>query len=249
MSEPDVGRQIRKALTGITDHYDASLEPVRRGPGSHVKASKEPPMPISAHVLDVRAMTRARLSGWCLVVMQDRELHPKGGISGLDVWGMVGFLDTHSDWLGSHEAGDVALDEFETSARELTHIAAPKARDWMSLGTCPLIFEVAGEPTPCMGTVRAYSDCDPYCDGCGTEAVVSWWERAMFNDPELTRLVTATELVLIVHKEFGKVIKTPTIRKWVERNIIEAAGQDEQGRTLFDRGSVAYALARWAVVA
>jgi hypothetical protein len=262
MSEPDIGRQIRKALLKILEHFDATLEPVRRGIGSHVQTSGEAPMPISAHVLDTRAMCRSRLAGWSLLVIEERDLHTEG-LSGLDVDAMCDLLMRHADWLGDHEAGEVALDEIETSARDLAAIAAPRRREWMSLGICPLMIEhppvcigeVLGEPlmrevepTPCGGTVRAYPDPekDPYCDGCGTEAVTDWWERAMFGS-EVSRLVTASELVVIIHREFGKVIKVPTIRKWVERGIIGTSGQDEQGRTLFDRGSVAYALARWAV--
>ena len=246
MTQPSIGARIRIALLKILNHYEATLQPVRRGTGSHVKASHEAPMPVSAHILDTRAMTRSRLASWCLLVIDERDLHTEG-LSGLDVPAMCDLLMRHSDWLGDHEAGDVALDEIQTSARELAAIAAPRHKEWMSLGICPLVIEKDGDMRPCAGTIRAYPTCDPYCDSCGTVAVVSWWERAIFADPELTRLVTAPELVIIIHREFGKVIKVPTIRKWVERGILQPSGTDLEGRTLFDRGCAAYALARWAV--
>jgi len=71
----DHAKQIRRALDTIIEHWDATLEPVRRATGSHVKATREPPMPISANVLDVRAMCRSRMAAWCLLVMDERDLH------------------------------------------------------------------------------------------------------------------------------------------------------------------------------
>jgi len=68
----------------------------------------------------------------------------------------------------------------------------------------------------------------------------------MFADPELSRLVTAPELVVFVHQQFGRRIQEATIRKWVSRGLIATAGQDNKGRTLYDKGAVAYAVARHA---
>ena len=242
MTDTDHAGQIRKALTTITTHWDDTLEPVRRAPGSHVKASKEPPLPISAHVLDVRAMCCSRLASWSLLVIEERDLHTER-LSGLDVMAMADLLTRHADWLGSHEAGPLAVEELGTSAQELTNIAAPAGKDWMSLGTCPLVTEVEGEPTGCTGTIRAYPEVDPYCDGCGTEAVVAWWERMQFPElGELSRLVTAPELVAFIHKQFGRRVQPVTIRQWLNKGIIESPSKDEQGRNLYDKGEVAKAL-------
>jgi len=245
---PDNANLIRRALHDIERHYDDTLEPVRRAPGSHVKVSKEPPLPISAHVLDVRAMCCSRLASWSLLVIEERDLHTER-LSGLDVPAMCDLLHRHADWLGEHEAADDVVTELESSARDLAGITTPHRKEWMSLGTCPLVIEKDGEPTGCTGTIRAYPECDPYCDGCGTEAVVTWWERMQFPDAELSRLLTAHELVLFVHKQFGRVIAEVTIRQWVRQNVITKAGTDDKGRSLYDKASVAYALERRRVLA
>ena len=246
----DPARQIRKALTTITDHYDATLEPVRRAPGSHVKTSRTtPPLPISADILDKRLQCRTRLTKWSWVVVRDRDLHTEN-LSIWDVPAMCDLLIRHADWLSETEDGPIAVWELEASARDLRGIAAPPRRDWMSLGICPLIIEAEGEPMGCTGTIRAYPEADPYCDSCGTVAVVSWWERMQFPEmDELARLATAPELVAFVHKQFGQRIQEPTIRKWVERGWISVAAHDDKGRILYDKAAVAYAVTRRKVVA
>jgi hypothetical protein len=245
----DPARQIRKALLTITRHWDDTLEPVRRAPGSHVQTSKNPPLPISAHVLDVRTQCRSRMASTCLMVITERDLHTEH-LSGFDVVAMADLLIRHSGWLGEHEAAAIVVWELEESARDLRGITAPHHRDWMSLGICPLVIEAEGEPVGCTGTIRAYPEADPYCDSCGTVAVVSWWERMQFPElDELARLVTAPELVAFVHQQFGQRIQEPTIRKWVERGWISVAAHDDKGRILYDKAAVAYAVTRRKVVA
>lgn len=263
MSE-DPARQIRKALLAITRHWDDTLEPVRRAPGSHVQTSKNAPLPISAHVLDMRAHTRARMSYWCIVVIRDRDLHTER-LSGFDVPAMADLLHRHSEWLGEQDGlidrfGQIQqpVSELEKCAKDLRGIAAPHRREWMSLGICPLTVEavvvVDGEDTleqvGCTGTIRAYPEADPYCDACGVVAVVSWWEKMQFPEMDiLARLVTAPELVAFVHKQFGQRIQEPTIRKWVERGWITIAAHDDKGRILYDKAAVAYAVTRRKAVA
>jgi hypothetical protein len=171
-------------------------------------------------------------------------------LSGFDVFAMADLLERHSEWLGEHEAADDMASELEASAHDIAGIAAPRHREWMSLGICPLIIEAEGEPVGCTGTIRAYPEADPYCDSCGTVAVVSWWERMQFPEmDELARLVTAPELVAFVHKQFGQRIQEPTIRKWVQRGWITVAAHDDKGRILYDKAAVAYAVTRRKVVA
>ena len=240
--------QIRKALKDITGHWAACLQPVRRGAGSRVQTSGAPPLPISANVLDARAMCLSRMAGWCRVVMDDRDLHTEG-VSGLDVHAMADLLTRHADWLGNHEAAEDVVTELEASAKDLRGIAVPHRREWMSLGTCPLEVEAEGLSTPCLGTIRAYEHRNPYCDNCGVAAEVSWWERLQFPDAELSRLVTAPDLVRFVHAEFGRRVQEATIRQWLGRGLIASAGHDDKGRTLYDKASVAYAITRRKVVA
>ena len=253
----DPARQIRKALMTITRHWDDTLEPVRRAPGSHVQTSKEAPLPISAHVLDVRAQCRSRMASDCLMVITERDLHTEH-LSGFDIVAMADLLMRHSDWLGQHEAAAIVVWELEASADDLKGIAAPHRKDWMSLGICPLTVEAAvvvdGEDTlevvGCTGTIRAYPEADPYCDVCGIVAVVSWWEKMQFPEMDvMARLVTAPELVEFVHQQFGQRIQEPTIRKWVERGWITIASHDDKGRILYDKAAVAYAVTRRKVVA
>jgi hypothetical protein len=248
---PNVSGDIHLVLIEIEDHYDASLEPVRRAPGSHVQTTPVAPIPISALVIDARATCRATLADWVKFVIRGRDLHTEH-LTSFDVPGMVEMLTRHVDWLGGHDRGSKALEELTVSARALTKIAVPEGRDWMPLGPCPIVFEIQasedGEAftvtVPCLGTIRAYPGCDPYCDVCLTEGVVEWWERQMFGDTALSNLVTAPVLVLAIHREFGQVVKEATIRKWVSRGLIESKGTDESRSSLYDWTDVAYALAR-----
>jgi len=245
----ELAGQIRKALLKITEHYDDTIQPARRAPGSHVKTSKEAPLPISADILDKRMQCRARLAKWCWVTIRDRDLHTEN-LSVWDVPGMCDLLQRHADWLSETEDGPLAQWELEASARDLRGIAVPHRKDWMSLGICPLIIDAEGEPVGCTGTIRAYPEADPYCDSCGTVAVVSWWEKMQFPEMDyMARLVTAPELVEFVHQQFGQRIQEPTIRKWVERGWITVASHDDKGRILYDKAAVAYAVTRRKVVA
>lgn len=244
----ELAGQIRKALTTITKHWNDTLEPVRRAPGSHVKTSKTPPLPISADILDKRAMCRSRMAGWCLVVIDDRDLHTER-LSGLDIFAMSDLLTRHADWLGSHEAAADVVDELEASARDIRGIAVPHRKDWQSLGACPLEVDTEDGPVICGGQVRAYPDADPKCQSCGIEGVTSWWEKVMFKDPELTRLLTAADLVTFIHAQFGRVVTQVAIRQWVARGVITKASTDDKGRTLYDRGAVAYSLERRKILA
>jgi hypothetical protein len=61
----------------------------------------------------------------------------------------------------------------------------------------------------------------------------------MFPDAETSTLVTADDLVLVLHRAFGGTpVKPTTIRQWISRKVIESSGKDDQGRTLFNRAYV-----------
>ena len=146
--------RILKALKTILDNYDATLEPVRRAPGAQVKGSKEPPLPISVHVLDIRAMTCSRLASWSLLVIDERDLHTEH-LSGLDVFAMADLLTRHAEWLGKHEAGTVAAEELEASARDLAGIALDNRPRRFTVGLCPEHgTSELGERVPCEGELR-----------------------------------------------------------------------------------------------
>jgi hypothetical protein len=115
----------------------------------------------------------------------------------------------------------------------------------MPLGTCPLEFDALHpDGSVCAGQVRAYPGREPECHKCGTTGSSDWWERVMFPDAETSPLVTADDLVLVLHRAFGGTpIKPTTIRQWITRKVIEPSGKDDKGRTLFNRAYVVRTLA------
>ena len=236
---PDLAGRIRRDLYAIADNYDEALEPARRASGSHVKATKEPPLPIAAHVLDARAEAHRDLMYWTRFLLDEvRDVNGdpiQHGPNAVEVEVLVPFIATWVDWLIANHPDDA------------DNLAAPFRPEWVPLGKCPLDVDSPDGPVPCGGQVRARPGEDGQmaeatCRGCGVNAVVTWWERVLL--PEASRLVTAAELPELIRREFGKVVKEPTVRKWIERHVIEAAGTDDKGRTLYDKGAVAYALAR-----
>jgi len=235
--------QIREDLAAILEHYDQTLEPVKGTSGSHIKVSKEPPLPISANVLDARAMCRSRLGGWVQIVLEEQRLNTTFYAG--DLPALVGFLDTHADWLATFEAGRDAAYEIGLSAQELKALAMPRVKAWMKIGTCPLKVERDGEQVICGGTVQAYPDKDPKCQKCGDQGDINWWERIMFPEMGIMhRLVPTSELVVFLHKQIGRRIAEVTIRAWLNKGLIESAGKDDKGRTLYDKREVIKAFDR-----
>ena len=238
MSDTDLTSRILKALGSILMCWEDTLEPVRRAPGGHATVAAFAPLPVSAHILDVRAQTRARMAGACRMVIDERDLHTEH-LSGFDVIAMADLIDRHAEWLAQHQAAAVVVSELEASASELRAISAPHRKEWQSLGTCPLTIEVEGEHVGCTGTIRAYPDADPYCDGCRVEAVVAWWEREQFPEMGVMhRLVTAPELITFIHQQIGRRVAAVTIRQWLNKGIIESPSKDSAGRNLYDKREV-----------
>lgn len=150
----DPATQIRKALDSIIEHYDETIEPCRRGLGSHVKASKEPPIPISAHILSTRALCCSRMAAWCLLVIDERDLHTEH-LSGLDVFAMADLLGRHAPWLGEHVAKRDVILELEASAKELEEIALDNKPRRFRVGLCPEHgTSEMGERIPCEGELK-----------------------------------------------------------------------------------------------
>lgn len=138
--------RIRRALYEISDAWDDTLEPARRAAGSHVLTSMvNPPLPISADVLDKRAKAHERLAWWALQVIHGRHLHR---LVAIDVHALCAFLLIHVDWLADYPR---ALADLEGSAADLGAIAADNAPRHQTVGHCP----GTNNGRPCVGIVVA----------------------------------------------------------------------------------------------
>ena len=56
--------------------------------------------------------------------------------------------------------------------------------------------------------------------------------------------LTHAELLPFIHRAFGVAVKRATLRTWLLRHVIESCGEDEQGRTVYSRDAVVYALSK-----
>lgn len=241
-----VEQQLLTALRTIRDHWPALLATPKGGTTG--PASTDPVTGLDRRV-SLRHEVTLTLSGWCRVIIEDRDLS-HGLPLGTDTPGMIVLLERHARWFSGHEAAGDAAGELDDAAQQVRAAATPQRREWMPLGTCPLQVDTPQGQAPCGGQVRAYPDRDPHCIACGTEAVAVWWERVMFPDAEISELVTADELVLLLHKAFpGTYTKPSTIRQWIRRGVISPSGTDDKGRRLYDRAAVIYALTKRAEVA
>lgn len=212
-------------------------------------------------VVDVDAMTRCSalrrtvtdvLNGWSRVVMEDRPVE-HALPDGRSAESMCIFLERHAQWMSGHEAAEDMADEVEGLAKGVTRFTQPQRREWINLGSCPLEIEAETDDglamVTCGGQVRVWPRAEDRdgevmarCRRCGVEAVPSWWEARMFDDPELRVLLTAEEVVGFVHRAYGKVIKAATVRQWDKRGTIEPAGHDDKGRRLYARDALVWAL-------
>ena len=196
------------------------------------------------------------LNSWSRVVMEDRGItNPATLPIGNRVegeHGMATFLERHADWMSGHESARDARDELVDLAHRCHLVAFPTRRESISIGRCPL--EVPGEQdvlTVCGGDVRSRpvpedeNDGQAWaaCNRCGEVAVASWWEDKMFDDPETRRWLTDADVVTFMHRTYGEVIAQATVRQWVKRRILEPSSEKtEDGRRLFDRDAVVYAI-------
>lgn len=195
-------------------------------------------------IISLRVHVGQVLNGWCRVIIEDRHITTTP-VDGCDPLAMSRFLTTHAEWMSGHEAAQDCRDEIVTLAQRCHLIADPPKRESMSIGRCPLRLE---DDTECGGDVRARPNMDEVeayasCGKCGETAVASWWEAHMFDDPETRALLTDADVVTLIHRLYGQVIKQATVRQWVRRAIITPSGQaDANGRRLFAREAVIYAI-------
>lgn len=223
-----------RALTTIRTYWPALLA-TTSGSGGGSASSDE------VTSLDRRISLRHEvtliLNGWARIVVEDRNLS-HGLPLGTDTLGMVTLLERHARWFCGHEAAPDALAELATVAEEVRRTAAPSRREWIYLGDCPFVIE----DWFCSGQVRAWPEGDrlPACSVCGQEAVVEWWEEVL----GVNRYLVKEQLATFIREETGRTVSRFTVARWLHSGRIESCGTDEQGRTIYDRGAVAYALSR-----
>lgn len=65
----------------------------------------------------------------------------------------------------------------------------------------------------------------------------------MYDDPELRRWLTDSDVVTFMHRTYGEVIAQATVRQWVKRGVLQPSGETtDDGRRLFARDAVVYAI-------
>lgn len=183
----DLAGQIRRDLWAIRDNYDEALQPARRGAGSQVKASKEPPLPIGAHILDVRMEAHKDLHYWCSFILDNMRGADGKALSTRVVQtvdGMTGFIDT---WAGRivgdfpDDADNLAKDANQ-HARALRGIIQETGVRKFPIGGCPEhATSDMGERVPCPGELRAAlrkdDDLLPSEVACTVDADHKWAAR------------------------------------------------------------------------
>lgn len=255
-------QRITDALVTIRREWDAMMpvgpSAVRYGVGRAAQITADDHAHTGADIdagtklVSLRRSAVDTLNGWTRVVMDDRPV-TKALPDGRSAPSMCVFLERHAQWMSGHDAAPDMADEVQALAREIKAVTQPQRREWINLGTCPLEIEAETDDglamVTCGGQVRAWPRAEDRdgevmarCRRCGIEAVPSWWEARMFDDPELRVLLTAEEVVGFVHRAYGKVIKAATVRQWDKRGTIEPAGHDDKGRRLYAREALVFAL-------
>jgi hypothetical protein len=237
---PELAGQIRRNLYEISDYYDEALEPVRRASGSQVKVSKEPPLPISAAILDARMEAARDLAFWAWFILE--EIRDINGDHMRSPWRLtmtpltpevlVKFIVVWVDRIVTEfpDDADNLAREVADHARDLKAIVDPQRREWVSVGYCPLTVAKDGESVECGTRLRAVPGKDFItCRGCGHEDTVGWWRSKIVGHRPVH--VTAAQLVDILFIDARVAIEVETVRQWAHRGkITRVYGPRSQGQ-------------------
>lgn len=254
----DLAGQIRQNLYHILDLYDETLEPVKRANGSQIKASKEPPLPISAHILDIRNATRTDLINWAGFILDEiRDINGNPLTNRLVTatpTALVPFIATWVDHIISDFPDDANLIATKTSrhvqallgitglAIEKGQIVIRAPRDWIPIGDCPVtVADAEGNSVVCGAMVRAHADKSFIeCPSCGTNDTLSWWMSQIV--PEGSDLAHADAVIACVVSRTFQPLTHEQLRQWASRGYVNRHGKDTKGRTLYSsRAVLAYA--------
>lgn len=217
MSEPpDHVAHIRQALNTIRNCWDEMLpDSPRQVTTGTIGRTDSKPLPIPVHTLDVRAQALARLASWCLLVIEDQDLHPR--LDGLDAVGMARFLDTHADYLASHPAAEDVVDELGESARKIDRVVDR-----------PGPLEFVGRCEVCGGDLRARDKSAALCRDCGASVDAAATREQLTREAE-DRLMTAAELVAIAHRLWDEPVTHVRISRWVKSGQLSTHGHVQDG--------------------
>lgn len=164
-----IATRIKAALDQIRTDYPTTLQPVRRATGSHILVSlTNPPLPVSATILDARATCHAALGYWALIVMRGQKL---AHLPAADVPTLVTFLRIHADYLVTYPK---ALTDLEQSAVALGGIAAGNNPHRFQVGPCPGTTNGMPCPGVVKATVRADDDLLPSTLRCTGTPTHEW---------------------------------------------------------------------------
>lgn len=234
-STADIETGIKAELATIRKWWPHTFDPPRStGAGSRDTPASR--FPGNDTAISLRAEVTHDLAFWvhALVDDQPEALGQGETVRCDDVPEMARFLTSEARWISGWEHGNRIWDELRTLAKEVRDVAAPPVRDTMPIGECPDCHTVVRAKAHDPGNIK--------CKGCGTtDTIDGWIIRVVGNEP----LVTAEQLVPILHKRMGIVATRARIRAWKAREVIVGAGEDEAGRTLYDRKKVFEALAKW----
>lgn len=240
-------RRIRAAIGHLADAWPHMLPtgpaPIRYGVGkqaqitAHDHAQTSADIDASTRLVSLRREAQDTLAGWVVYVAATRPVR-KAVPNGQDVPGMCAFLRRHAEWISWQDTAPRAARRLEGIARRAHAHVHPPRKDYLVLGDCPFVHDGMF----CRGRVQWYDEPGrlPACTECDQAAVVEWWEAVLGVVPT----VTWAGLQDFIRRQFGRTVSRSTLRQWKRRGIIDACGVDAEGRTLYDKGAVAYALAR-----
>ena len=166
MNASIAGDRIASSLRVIRRSWDDMLPDAPTfGSGERVSTTKEPPPPAPIAVLSLRREVCEMLVSWCRLVIED-ALDVEGGhmtvvLDGKDAPRLAGWLLTWADWLGEHEAGEVAVDEIGSYARRCDDVVSHRRTRRFKVGPCIDHTESdMGERVKCPGMLVALLSSD-----------------------------------------------------------------------------------------
>jgi hypothetical protein len=269
VTETSLTATIRDHLATIRATWTATAEPMRAGRGR----TSTNTLPSSTIVL--RADITLTLAYWvhALVdqwpVVLQHLTHDTAGrmivttdtIDCTDVTAMADLLDREADRIAEHdEPAQRLADELEPLARAARHVSQPPRRDKVTIGTCRCGRDITTRAVPWIRTPNPTTDPTAYppwsdwqpaweqkitCPGCRSTRTLPEW-LAEIVGPQ--RLLSAPELVELIHADLGMRYTPAAVRQWARRGMFATGGYRSDGRAVYDRVQVLASLVdrdRW----